>query len=239
MYDMHSDMAKLMANQLQPKVKARVILDSAEDGASQGASDYATADLRLKAGAVVQQWIETGEDELADNETLADRLLAMIIGVADADKDGELSEDESAVCEEVANAVWDYLLSKGVSDEDCNALLNDWNGEAAARIKDVVAEGMPEGDEASAADLDAFAFDSDSEASVFDSAGHLILDATYKKKVAVRNGKKVRINKRISGHVRLSAKQKVSIRKMVRKSHSAVATMHRMKSMKIRRRAGL
>jgi hypothetical protein len=49
----------------------------------------------------------------------------------------------------------------------------------------------------------------------------------------------MRIKKRISGTVRLSAKQKVAVRKMLRKSHSAMATMKRMKSMKIRRKAGL
>jgi len=66
-----------------------------------------------------------------------------------------------------------------------------------------------------------------------------VFDATYKKKIVVRRGKKVRINKRVSGTVRLNAKQKMAVKKMLRKSHSAVAQMRRAKSVKIRKRAGL
>jgi len=62
------------------------------------------------------------------------------------------------------------------------------------------------------------------------------LDATYKKKLAVRGGKKVWVKKRIAGKVRLSGKQKIGIAKAGRKAHSAKATMRRAKSMKISRR---
>lgn len=65
------------------------------------------------------------------------------------------------------------------------------------------------------------------------------LDAVYKKKIVIRRGKKVRINKRVSGTVRLTAKQKVAVRKMLRKTHSAVAQMRRAKSMRVRQCSGL
>lgn len=208
------------------------VLDSVDsDEAPQGAAAYAQADMRLKAVAAVHQWAETTADDLADGETIADRLMALVVGIADSDKDGEISEDEADLCEFVLNAVWDYLASKGASDDDCSTLLNDWNVEAADRIIDLLASALPSGDEATADDMDSFAFDSDSDSAVF--------DAVYRKKIAVRGGKKVRINKRVSGHVRLSAKQKISIRKMLRKSHSAVATMHRAKSVRVRKGAGL
>jgi hypothetical protein len=58
-------------------------------------------------------------------------------------------------------------------------------------------------------------------------------------KMAIRNGKKMRIRKRVSGTVRLSAAQKVGLRKARMKSHSATARMRRAKSMKIRRKSGL
>ena len=45
--------------------------------------------------------------------------------------------------------------------------------------------------------------------------------------------------KRISGHVRLSAKQKVAIRKARLKSHSAKAVMRRLKSVRLRKKLGL
>lgn len=213
------------------------ILDSAtESEAPQGAAAYAMADMRLKAVAAIHQWAETTADELADDETLADRLMAMVVGIADADKDGEISDDEQEVCDVALNAMWDYLSGKGVSDDDCDALLNEWNADAATRIIDLIASTLPSGDEAVAADMDSFAFDADSDSAVFDGA---VMDAVYKKRIAVRAGKKIRINKRVSGHVRLSAKQKISIRKMLRKSHSAAATMHRAKSVRVRKQAGL
>jgi hypothetical protein len=206
-------------------------LDSATDNskpALDGASDYVAADIKLKAIAAVQQWLET--DDLEDGEGYADRLMAMMIGIADMNKDGEISDDEQAIIDLALNAAWDYLAQYGAEEDDISALLNDWDNEAAERLRDLLASSLPEGDEADA-DLNNFVFGEDEQGAVFDSA--------YRKVVAVRGGKKVRINKRISGTVRLSARQKLAIRKAGMKSHSAKAQMRRMKSMKIRRKAGL
>jgi hypothetical protein len=49
----------------------------------------------------------------------------------------------------------------------------------------------------------------------------------------------VRINKRVSGTVRLSAAQKVAIKKAVMKSRSSIAKVRRLKSMKVRRNMGI
>jgi len=81
------------------------------------------------------------------------------------------------------------------------------------------------------ADLDDFVFGPDAQEAVF--------DATYRKKMVVRNGKKVRINKRVSGSVRLTGKQKLAIRKAQMKARSAGAKMRRMKSMRKRQKLGL
>ena len=210
-------------------------LDSAEQrkenakAASKAAADYVKNDLAVKAVAAIQEWTET--DNLSAGEGYAARLMAMFIAIADEDKDGELTEAEQDVIETALEAAYDYLLSKGVSEDDVDALLNDWDEDAADRVRDLVAAELPDGDEAAADDLNNFVFgDGDQEAA---------FDAVYKKAFAIRHGKKVRINKRISGHVRLSAKQKVAIKKASLKSHSAAAMMRRMKSMKIRRRSGL
>lgn len=213
------------------KAPTVAVFDGVDDDAPSGAAAYADADLRLKAVAAIHQWAETTADDLAEGESLADRLFALAVGIADSDKDGEISEDEAGVCNIVLDAMWDYLSAKGVSDEDCDALLNEGDSGAADRVMDLIVSALPSGDEAVADEMDAFAFDSDSDTALFDAA--------YKKKIAVRGGKKVRINKRVSGHVRLSAKQKISVRKMLRKSHSAVATMRRAKSMRVRKKAGL
>ena len=70
--------------------------------------------------------------------------------------------------------------------------------------------------------------------------GELVLDAaTYRKVKVVRDGKMVYKRQRMAGKIRLSAKQKLAIRKASMKSHSATAQAHRMKSMRMRKSVGM
>ncbi len=216
----------------EEKKKKGKAFDSADDPIV-GADDYTVKDLAVKVASTIQQWCE--EDDLDDGETAADRLMMMLIGIADANQDGEIDDDEQTVLDMALNAAWDYLSSKGVSDEDAGALLNDWDADAADRVRDLVTGALPDGDDA-AADVNNFAFGGGEDTqSVFDH----VYDAVYRKTFAIRGGKKQRINKRISGKVRLSPKQKVAIRKAQMKAHSAGAMIHRMKSNRMRRKMGL
>lgn len=198
-----------------------IVLDSA--------AEHELIEARKDAVAAIQQWVE--DSDLDEGESSADRLLALMVGAADSNKDGELTEDEQEVVDVVLEAAWDYLSSFSVADEDISTLLNDWDADAAERIRDLVAAGLPEGEDEADAAIDKFAFgEEDQEAA---------LDATYRKKVVIRGGKKVRINKRVSGTVRLSGKQKLAIRKAGLKSRSAGSKARRMKSMKLRRKMGI
>ncbi|HEO1661576.1 hypothetical protein OE519_00465 [Pseudomonas aeruginosa] len=222
-------MSELLRGAMKRREPVKVLDSTGDEPALSGADDYTLRDIKLSAIAVVQQWAET--DDLDDGESYADRLMAMFVGIADANHDGDVTEDEQGVLEVALNAAWDYLVKAGVTEEDAGALLNDWDDDAADRVRDLVASVLPDGDDAASAEIDSFVFSDDDNAPA--------LDAVYRKTVAVRNGKKVRINKRISGTVRLSAKQKVAIRKARMKSHSAGAMMRRLKSMRLRRKAGL
>lgn len=208
----------------------KATLDSADAPAAMpGADDYTQNDIAMAAVAVIQQWAET--DDLDAGETFADRLMAMFIGIADANKDGDISDDEQVVIEFALNVAWDYLVKCGVTDEDAGALLNDWDDEVADRVRDLVASVLPDGEGAAIADIDAFVFSEADQAPM--------LDAAYRKETVVRKGKKVRINKRVSGEARLTGKQKIAIRKARMKSHSATAMAHRLRSMHVREQAGL
>lgn len=222
-------MSELLRGAMKRREPVKVLDSTGDEPALSGADDYTLRDIKLSAIAVVQQWAET--DDLDDGESYADRLMAMFVGIADANHDGDVTEDEQGVLEVALNAAWDYLVKAGVTEEDAGALLNDWDDDAADRVRDLVASVLPDGDDAASAEIDSFVFSDDDNAPA--------LDAVYRKTVAVRNGKKVRINKRISGTVRLSAKQKVAIRKARMKSHSAGAMMRRLKSMRLRQKAGL
>lgn len=194
------------------------------DAVNESAAKYAMQDMKLKAASAISEW--KNSDDMGDDENSADRLQGLLVGIVDANKDGELSEEESNYLEALLNYAWDYLSGKGIDDSDIDLLLNEFDAEAADRIMDLLNGGESDDD-----DLDSFAFGDDAQEAVF--------DAVYKNVVAVRGGKKVRLHKRISGSVRLSPKQKVGIRKMQMKSHSAGAMMKRMKSMKLRKRSGL
>lgn len=196
----------------------------------QDAADYASADLNLQVAGALHAWAETEQDDLDDDETLADRLQALLIGIVDPDFNGDIDEDESDLIAVVMNAAADYLADKGVSDDDIDALLNDTDADAADRVQELIAGKLPDDADGIAADIDGFAFDDDDDDEPDDDA---VLDATI---TAIRGGKKVRIKKRLSGRVRLSAKQKLAVRKMLKKSHSAKAQMRRLKSLRIHER---
>ena len=148
------------------------------------------------------------------------------MGIVDEDMDGELSEDEQNDIMELSDAAADYLESLGASEDDISALLNDWDNDAGERVQELVASKLEDG-----ADPADFVFG--------DGSDEAALDAVYKKKIVIRKGKKIRVNKRVSGTVRLSAAQKTAVAKMRRKSNTGVAKLRRAKSMRIRRKAGL
>lgn len=219
----------------KPKTQAQLDAVATEkqallDATANAAGQFAADSIRDEAIAMVQGWAATQPSDLDEGETLADRLEAMAIGVADENQDGDITEDEADIVDVALNAMLDYMVAQGVSEDDAIALLADKDGDAADRVHELLA-GSEDGDQA----LDSFVFDADSSEAVMDG----VLDAVYKKKIVIRQGKKMRVNKRVSGHVRLSAGQKVAIRKAGMKSRSAGARVRRMKSMKIRNRAGL
>ncbi|MCZ0926454.1 hypothetical protein L0636_00945 [Halomonas janggokensis] len=204
-----------------------MILDDAGEPVLDSAGEYEHMSLRMDAVAIIQQWIE--EDDLDEGESSADRLLAMMVGVADDNQDGELDEDENDVVDVAREAAWDYLSALGVDDEEIGLLLDDWDDNAAERIRDAVAEALPDGEDLDST-INDFTFDDSDQEPVF--------DATYRKKTVVRGGKKKRVKKRVAGNVRLSGKQKLAIRKARKKAHNPRAKARRLKSMKVRKRMG-
>lgn len=246
MFSNHSAQAALKALGVFEPVPSKAMLDSAAAAKQKEADEkktafldaagsFAASDIRDAAVTAVRDWAEAGTSTLEEGESLADRLLAYAVGIADENKDGEISEDEADVINVALNAMADFLVSQGVTEEDAVALLDGGDADAASRVAELIAAG---GDE----DVDSFVFDAESSESVMDSifAGLAtddpILDAVYKKKMVIRKGKKVRINKRVSGTVRLTAGQKVAIRKAGMKARSSTARVRRMKSMKLRRK---
>jgi hypothetical protein len=219
----------------KPQVAQDRLDDVDPDMVADASQSYALRSISMQAAAAVQTWCETTPEDLGEGEGMSDRLVMLLVGVADQNKDGELDEAEQAIVETAMTEAWSYMASKGVANDDLDTLFNSDDPEAAnaaaARVCEFISEKLPDGEEASEDDIDDFAFGADAQASVF--------DAVYKKRFAIRQGKKVTIRKRISGVVRLSAKQKLAIRKAGMKAHGARATFKRMKSLRVRKAMGL
>jgi len=202
----------------------KTTFDSATDA-------FADQYVATMAVSVVNQWV--GTDDLEAGESLADRLVNTLVGIADEDADGELGEAETAVALESFTSAAAYMQNMGATAEDAQAIFGDDLEEATAaaeRVRDLLASKLPDG--AAEGDLlDSVVFgDEDQETA---------LDAAFKRKVAIRGGKKVIINKRISGRAKLSSKQKLALKKARRKAFSAGAMLKRAKSMRIRQSMGM
>ncbi len=185
-------------------------MDSADD-----TLDYVTADLTAMATSAVNVWLDD-DVALDDEETLVDRLQGLLIGVVDEDQDGELTDDQMIVLETVLNAAGETMADAGASDADIERILNDWDPETAERVRELMI--------AEAADMDSV------------DADNAYFDAVYRRERVVRNGKRVWVQKRVSGKVKLSATQKMALKKARRKAHSSGARAKRLKSMKVANR---
>lgn len=221
-----------------PATPPTVTLDSgAEDGPTGSSSaDYVAQNVAVMTGAAVVEWLETMPEELgvaadgAAGETFADRLYALLVGIADQDQSGDLDPDESAVLDMAMSTAADFLSSYGVSDDDITALLENGDEGAATRVRTLLAGVMPSDDDGMSA-VDDFVFGPEGEESTFDSG------ATHKVTV-FRNGQKTVKNQRV-GPVHLSSAQKAGLKKARVRSHSSAAQMKRAKSMRARQKAGM
>lgn len=192
---------------------------------SAAATQYALNDIKINTISAIQAWLEIADSEAG----LGNDLLALFVGIADENHDGEISENEADILDVITSFAWDYLAEKGIGEDDLEALLNDFDNDAAGRVFDYLVDNI--GDDEDGDEIDNFVFGKEAEESMF--------DAVYKKKIVVRDGKKVKLNKRISGAVRLSGAQKAALKKARMKAHNAGAKIKRLKSMKLRKRLGL
>ena len=228
--DMLVDMAENERQQQAPKQQA--IFDGVGYEAADDVSAYQMTDIALKVGGAMQAWIETEPSDLDEGESMSDRFDSLMVGIIDEDHDGEISDDEAVLLEIAINKAAEWMIGKGLSEEDVGAFFNESADDAEVeRMVEFLRGVAPDGEDAEIEELNNFAFDNDSSTGAF--------DATYKRKIAIRAGKKVIVRKRISGRVKLSAKQKMAVKKMLRKSHSSKANRMRLKSMKKRIKMGI
>ena len=187
---------------------------------------YADSQLRSQAMSAVLGWIEDG------NFTY-DNLDEFVCAVADLDGDFEISEEEDDYYNSVWQQIPNALLTLGAPEDDVDKLVNGESNAAGQRVGEAVKLSL-DSEKADDDDLIAgFAYGDDPE------GRHMVLEAAYKKRKVVRDGKVVVVRKRVSGKIRLSAAQKAGLREARLKANTGAAKLARRKSMRIQKRRGL
>lgn len=205
----------------------RVTLDSATESAAAKAvttfdaasavADYVETDLRMMGVKMVMSWVETPAEDLDEGETLADRLIAMIVEGVDEDGDDDLNDDEIDALNIAAGGAWDYLVGKGVSEADADLLLNEGDEDAGVRVRDALVDGMGDGE----TEYD------NAYLTAVDSMEGASLDAITAKlrgkmTVGHKHGRK-KIVHHMLRRIRRTGKQRAAFQKARRRSHSGNA----------------
>lgn len=181
------------------------------------------------------------ENELDENELPSDRLDSLIAGFSSADETDEDIEVDQATLDIMIANIQDALESLGVSEKTIRTMFDD--GEDAEIAIESAAETiesqLPEGDELEEF-FTVFIYGEPEDEMLLDgvSVGKKTTkkgkfgNVTYKAVKAIRNGKVTVVNKRISGRVKLTSKQKNALAKARRKSTTSSAIKQRVKSIK-------
>lgn len=188
------------------------------------------------------------EKQLADDELPSDRLDALIAGIADGGDDEEFEVDEATLDIVIAN-FQDALATLGV-DDGMIAVMFGGDAEADEAIEaaaEIIESNAPTGDDVDEL-FDLFVYgEAEDDELMLDgvSLGKTTTKSgkfgkvVYKAVKAIRNGKVSIVNKRVSGKVKLSAKQRAALSKARRKAGSSGAIKKRMRSMKKAKNMGI
>lgn len=217
----------------------------------------ANEQMRLGALTVVFTLASTLlEDDFNDEELLPSELLDTLMLDAFEEDDEDEEGIDDAVKTTFSAHIADALSTFGVDDD----VIADMFGSdvevadvATMNAAETVLEGMPDDGD----DFDNFVatfvysdYEDEPDESGFDGMSEPQFDAAkkslragkktvkkvngktlvYKAVKAIRNGKKVVINKRVSGNLRLSAAQKGALKKARRKSNTSSALRKQMRS---------
>jgi hypothetical protein len=201
--------------------------------------------VRMAALAVV--WGVTDaiiEKDLGEGELSSDRLDVLLAGMS-SDQDGdEIDVDQASMDILIAN-VQDAFASLGVEDSVIATIFSDdQNAEEALEVAaETVESNTPTGDDKQEF-IDLFVYgepqDEDGENSMLDgvSLGKTTTKSgkygkvVYKAVKAIRNGHIAIVNKRVSGKVHQSAKQRMALAKARRKSNTSASIKKRVRSLK-------
>lgn len=187
------------------------------------AADYADKTVRLDAAKAVGSWVNRDTDGYDDGESLLDSLRGIISAKIDLENEDELTDEEASELDDLLDAVADYLITNGVTEDDADALLSDDDeaaAEAATRVHDMLSESMDSCEDSAESilkfvntpNLDGLTLDGVSWAKMH--RGRSTINSKHGKKNIVQHKMKWR---------RATAAQRVALKKNSRRAHTATA----------------
>ncbi|MFI3273231.1 hypothetical protein [Vibrio sp.] len=198
----------------KPKEQGYVIPEAILDAAS---DDLGEKQLRANAMAAVLAWLE-------DNDYSYEALDAIVAGLSDLDDDGEITEPEEDLFNDLLVMVADVLATLGGEEANIKSFIDDESEDAGEKLAAYLNKKLEANDKSD-----------DELITEYAVKAQLVLDATQK---VVRNGKVKLIKKRTKKR-RMSAKQKAALKKARRKANNSGARRERAKSMKKRQQSNM
>ncbi|MCU4321766.1 hypothetical protein KTH44_21970 [Acinetobacter bereziniae] len=182
------------------------------------------------------------ENDLDENELPSDRLDSLIAGISNDGDDDEFEADQATIDIVIAN-VQDALATLGVDDDLIDAMFKGdaEADEAIETASEIIESNLPSGTDLQEL-FDLFVYGEAEDDEVMMDGVTLGKTTTksgkfgkvvYKAVKVIRNGKVAVVNKRVSGKVKLSAKQRSALNKARKKAGTSTAIKGRLRSLKI------
>lgn len=186
------------------------ILDDASD-------DLAEKQLRANGMAAVLTWLE-------DEDATYENFESIVAGLADADEDGEVTEPEEDLFNDILTFAADSLVELGANNANVQSFINDESDSSGEKLHSYLTEKLSSIDKSD-----------DDLITEYAVKASLVLDATQR---VIREGK-VKVIKKPLKRKRLSSAQRSALKKARRKANNSGARRKRAKSMKARRQRGM
>jgi len=180
-------------------------------------ADFALKQLRSVVMAALLEWV-------IDSSSSFEELEALLVGVADIDDDGELTEEESAVLDDIQEIAAEALVFMGADASEVEAMFEDQTDDDVLNVLSSIES-----------ELDDSTLSDDDMINSFTFEQPVFMDAMVRKVV---NGV-VKLVKKPLRKRKMSAQQKAALKKARKKAHSSAARAARKKSMRLRKSRGM
>jgi hypothetical protein len=174
--------------------------------------------LRTQGMSIALVWVD-------DKDATFDTLAALAVGMADADGDKEIGEDEEEHYNDLLAEIGGALIALGGAEDNVHDFLENESTEAGKKLVAHLAKK-----------LDGVETDDDTLITRYAAKGQDMILEAYKK--VIRNGKVTFKRKRVK-KFKMNAGQKAAMKKARKKSNTASAKRNRKKSMRLRKKSGL